>query len=180
MKSTLFKFALIALTIGGINISQAAPRAAKLARDDAEFLEKAAELNAAEIKAGNVAQTKGVSDHVKSMGAKLVKDHTESQIELNKLAGAKGAELPAEPAKSDTEQIERLEKAPAERFDKGFLEYQTKSHKTALDLFEKAAKGSKDAEIKAFAAKQLPVLKAHHEMLMKEPPAGTAKGARGR
>ena len=35
--------------------------------------------------------------------------------------------------------------------------------KKDIQLFEKASKDADDAEVKAFAAKTLPTLKAHHE-----------------
>jgi len=46
-------------------------------------------------------------------------------------------------------------------FDKGFIQAQVKSHQDAIDLFEKEASNGSDAELKAFANKQLPGLRAH-------------------
>jgi putative membrane protein len=46
-------------------------------------------------------------------------------------------------------------------FDKGFIEAQVKMHQDAVALFEKEANGGSDADLKAFAAKQLPGLRAH-------------------
>lgn len=46
-------------------------------------------------------------------------------------------------------------------FDRGFLDAQVKAHQEAIALFEKQANGNGDAELKAFAQKQLPGLRNH-------------------
>lgn len=46
-------------------------------------------------------------------------------------------------------------------FDKGFVESQVKAHQDAIALFEKQANSGSDSDLKAFAGKHLPGLKAH-------------------
>ena len=46
-------------------------------------------------------------------------------------------------------------------FDRGFIESQVKAHQDAIALFEKQATGGNDADLKAFAQKQLPGLRNH-------------------
>ena len=46
-------------------------------------------------------------------------------------------------------------------FDKGYIDSQVKAHEEAISLFEKEANGGSDAQLKAFASKQLPGLRAH-------------------
>jgi putative membrane protein len=46
-------------------------------------------------------------------------------------------------------------------FDKGFIDSQVKAHQEAIALFEKEASGGSDPDLKAFASKQLPGLRAH-------------------
>ena len=46
-------------------------------------------------------------------------------------------------------------------FDKGFIDAQVKAHEEAIELFEAEANTGSDAELKAFAAKQLPGLRMH-------------------
>jgi putative membrane protein len=46
-------------------------------------------------------------------------------------------------------------------FDKAYIDDQVKAHQDAIALFEKEASGGSDAELKAFAAKQLPGLRGH-------------------
>ena len=46
-------------------------------------------------------------------------------------------------------------------FDRGFVDAQVKAHQEAIALFEKQANGGGDADLKAFAEKQLPGLRNH-------------------
>jgi putative membrane protein len=46
-------------------------------------------------------------------------------------------------------------------FDRGFIAAQVTAHQNAIALFEKEASGGSDPDLKAFAAKQLPTLRAH-------------------
>ena len=46
-------------------------------------------------------------------------------------------------------------------FDRGFIEAQVKAHQDAIALFETQVNGGGDAELKAFAQKQLPGLRNH-------------------
>ena len=55
-----------------------------------------------------------------------------------------------------------MEKSGAD-FDKDYMSMMIDDHKDDIDKFEKAADNCKDADIKAFAARTLPVLKKHLE-----------------
>lgn len=46
-------------------------------------------------------------------------------------------------------------------FDKAYAEQMVKDHDKTVALFEDAAKNAVDADLKAFANKTLPTLKAH-------------------
>lgn len=46
-------------------------------------------------------------------------------------------------------------------FDRGFIDSQVKAHEDAVALFEKQSSSGSDAELKGFAAKQLPGLRGH-------------------
>jgi putative membrane protein len=46
-------------------------------------------------------------------------------------------------------------------FDRGFVEAQVKAHQEAITLFEKESSNGSDSDLKAFATKQLPALRAH-------------------
>lgn len=54
-----------------------------------------------------------------------------------------------------------LAKKSGADFDKEYVDLMVKEHKSDVKLFEKAAKGAEDSEIRSFASRQLPALQAH-------------------
>nr|WP_246229545.1 DUF4142 domain-containing protein [Mucilaginibacter humi] len=48
-------------------------------------------------------------------------------------------------------------------FDKAYVDKMVSDHKSTVDLFESESKNSKDADLKGFADKTLPTIKAHLE-----------------
>lgn len=128
------------------------------------FVQKAGTSGMGEVKLAEAATTKGTSEHVKTVAAKLVADHTKANTKLAALATAKSITIP-EPTEKDKKMQEHvLDKSGAE-FDAAFLEHMAKCHEKDIALFEKAAQELKDPELKAFAQQTLPVLKSHAEMI---------------
>lgn len=154
------KTSKIVAALSGVVLAFAAH--AEASKKDQEFMQKAAAGGLYEVSAGNLAQTKGQSEGVKSFGAMLVKDHSAANEELKALAASKGVTLPSTlPAAKQ----KRLDKISADKnFDKEFVkEVGLDDHKQDIKLFEKAGKDADDADVKAFATKTLPTLKAHRE-----------------
>jgi putative membrane protein len=60
-----------------------------------------------------------------------------------------------------THQTEPWMSATGAAFDRGFIESQVKAHQEAISLFETQASAGSDADLKAFAQKQLPGLRNH-------------------
>jgi putative membrane protein len=135
---------------------------AEVSKKDQEFFTKAAGGGLYEVEAGKLAQTKGQSEGVKSFGGMLVKDHGAANDELKALASKKGAILPAGVPADKQKKLDKLSKE--KDFDKEFVnEVGLDDHKVDIALFEKTSKDADDADVKAFAAKTLPTLKAHRE-----------------
>jgi putative membrane protein len=140
----------------------AAAPATKLSRGDHNFFTTAAEDGMAEVELGKLAQQKGSSEQVKSFGATMVTDHTKAGDELKALAGSKGVTLPSTPGKHQKD-IDKLGKKSGADFDRDYAKHMVDAHKKAVSLFQKTAKSSGDADVKAFAAKTLPTLQQHLE-----------------
>ncbi len=134
--------------------------AAGLTKGDQEFLEKAAVGNLFEIEAGKMALARGKKEDVKLLGEQSVSDHTKNAQELGRLAQAKGVKLPTElPA----DRKKKLQAWSASRnFDGLYLSaLGYNGHSQDLALFEKASKQAKDKDVRAYAARTLPILKMH-------------------
>lgn len=134
------------------------------AQDDAGFMVKAASGGMMEVELGRLAQQKASSQRVKEFGQMMVNDHSKANEELKALAAKKNIVLPSTPGDEAQEHISDLTKLSGAEFDKKYMKLMTKDHQEDVSLFEKAAEDAKDPEVKAFAAKTLPVLKNHHQM----------------
>ncbi|MDB5861005.1 MAG: hypothetical protein JWQ76_4694 [Ramlibacter sp.] len=134
--------------------------AADLSKSDQQFFEKAAAGGMYEVEVGKLAESKAQDPDVKAFGAMLVKDHSAANDELKALAQKKGVTLPAALPKHEQGELDKL--AKARNFDKEFIhEVGLEDHKKDIKLFEKTSKNAKDPDVKAFAAKTLPTLRAH-------------------
>lgn len=136
----------------------------KLDRHDQEFLRKAAEINLVEIELGKVAEKASTDPKVKKYAESIVKDHSEANQKLARLAASKGYALPGQISSWDRHALNSLEKEQGEKFNKEFLSFNVKGHEKAIDLYERMGARSQDADIKAFAEKMIPHLKEHLAM----------------
>lgn len=132
--------------------------------DDTKFAVKAANGGLMEVQLGKLAQTKGTSPKVIEFAKMMVEDHSKANKELMAIAGAKTITLPAILDNKTQKDYNDLAKLNKGEFDKAYTDYMVKDHKEDIDAFEKEAKDGKVAELKAFAAKTVPILKHHLEM----------------
>lgn len=154
------KISAVTLALCGLALSLGAH--AQASKKDQEFMNKAAAGGLYEVQAGTLAQDKGRSPSVKSFGAMLIKDHTTANEELKALASSKGVTLPTAVPADKKKRLDKI--AQAKDFDKKFVdEVGVDDHQKDIKLFEKASTDADDAQVKAFAAKTLPTLKAHRE-----------------
>ena len=155
---TILRTTLIAaLAAGAATLAMAAD---PVARADKEFFNKAAAGGMFEVEAGKLAESRGKAAGVKEFGSMLVKDHGAANEELKALADKKGVKLPSALPAEHRKTLDKL--AKSKKFDQDFIrEVGLKDHKKDIGLFEKTSKGAKDPDVKAFASKTLPTLKAH-------------------
>lgn len=133
-----------------------------LSRADTAFLKQAAENGHAEIESSRVALQKGSHAEVKRFAQMMIDDHTKTGQELSALASAKGLQVPTEPSMVQKGKMKILEARDGASFDRHYAEAMgVEAHKDTIKLFEKAAKGADDADVKAFATKTLPALQHH-------------------
>ena len=132
--------------------------------DDTKFAVAAANGGLLEVQLAKLAQTKSVTPKVLAFAKMMVDDHSKANKELMAIAGTKTITLPAildNKTQKDYDDMAKLSKA---EFDKAYTDYMVKDHKEDIDEFQKEADNGKDAELKAFAAKHVPILKHHLEM----------------
>jgi putative membrane protein len=109
-----------------------------------------------EVHMGQMAEKQGQSADVKKIGATMVADHTKATNELMTLAQTKGVKL-------DTRH--KMDKMDSANFDRMYLDQMVKDHTQDIAEFQAEAKSGMDAEVKAFAKKQLPTLQKHLKLV---------------
>lgn len=132
-----------------------------VSEEDSEFAVEAASGGMMEVQLGELAQQKASSQRVKDFGAMMVRDHTKANDELKSLAGMKNITLPPAPGEDHMEHIKKLTAKSGKEFDRDYMKMMVDDHQEDVDKFEKCSKDGKDADLKAFASKTLPVLRAH-------------------
>jgi putative membrane protein len=131
------------------------------AQADAKFVTDVADINYAEIKLGELAQTKAARSEVKELGKMMVKDHTKANSELMALAQKKGFSFPEGPSNDAISDYNSMNDLTGTDFDKKYCDKMVSGHKDAIDKFEKAATDCQDADLKTWASNMLPALHMH-------------------
>ena len=129
------------------------------------FYATAARGGMAEVELSKVAQTKASNSEVKKFAQMMVADHTKANAELKSVAGKKSVDLPADLATADRAALEELNGLSGAQFDRTYVNAMVDAHETDVQLFEDQAGDDSDPEAKAFAAKTLPTLQKHLEMI---------------
>ena len=132
---------------------------------DLAFMNSAAPSNMAEVELGKMASTKAASNDVKQFGQKMVEDHSKANDELKQLAAQKKVMLPPDVMPGHKQLMEKLSKLSGADFDKEYVAAMVEAHEKDVAAFENVSKTAADADVKAFAAKTLPTLKMHLEMI---------------
>ncbi len=143
---------------------QGANGTASLNQQDRDFLTKAAAGGLMEVGAGRIAAEKASNDAVKQCGKKMVEDHGNANKELTSLLQQKG--LPTEQQLPADEQMkqDRLSKLSGAQLDQQYMETMVSDHTKDVAEFQKEAANAQDPDVKAFAAKTLPILEQHLQL----------------
>jgi putative membrane protein len=140
---------------------------------DAKFVEAASAAGLAEVSLGKLGAAHGQSDAVKAFGQQMVDDHTKANEELNTIAGGKSIPVSKLPMASDTSAASKIGNMKGDEFDAAFKKRMVQDHEKVVKLFTKESTAGKDPDLKAFAAKTLPILQHHLEMAKQLPSTGT-------
>jgi putative membrane protein len=132
----------------------------KLTLQDRDFLERAAQGTNAEISIGALTPDRARRPEVASFGQLMVSHHTGVKKELAALARKRRIALP-ESLGAEQQSFDRLLERRGEEFDREFARVMVESHQTARQLFQNAAAGAADPELKSFASKTLPMIEMH-------------------
>jgi putative membrane protein len=128
----------------------------------AEVLGKLHRSNLKEIHMGQMAKDHGTLEDVKAFGATLVKDHTEADTKVAKLAKEKNIDLTV-----NSVPVERSNMPMGAGFDAAFARDMVQDHRKDVAEVEEARARTKDPQLKALLDGLLPVLKKHETIAQK-------------
>jgi putative membrane protein len=133
------------------------------------FVQEAANSDMYEVEAGKIAQQRGRSAAVRDFGAQMVAAHTETTTKLKAALKRSHADV-APPAHVDDRRqgmLDELRGAKDADFDNRYLAQQIAAHNEALILMRGYAKDGDNGDVKALAAKTVPVVQQHLDMAQK-------------
>ena len=102
-----------------------------------------------------------LSDAVGQFGRRMVHDHSDVNQELRQLASSKGVMVPQSLDEKDAAERDRLSKLSGREFDVAYMPDMVRDHKEDVSEFQKMAEKAQDPDVRAFAAKTLPMLQDH-------------------
>ena len=135
--------------------------AATTQASDQQFVTTATQANLAEIDAGRIAIERASNADVKKYAQQMIDDHGKANRELSTLARKKGFTVPEETDDDHKKMAADLAELNGADFDRKYIGMMVKDHVKAVALFEENAKLAKDADLRGFAEKMTPDLKAH-------------------
>jgi putative membrane protein len=151
----------VALMAVGLLAVPCAKAATKLSMADENFILAAAQGGMTEVKLGELAAQKGTRDDVKAFGQMMVKDHTAINDDLKALATQKGVTLPGSLDAKHQGMVEKMAALTSSEFDAAYVADMIKDHKMDAKDFKAESAKTKDADIKAFVDKSIPVVGEH-------------------
>ena len=156
--------AATALLAAGASIGAPAASAAAPSAQDKTFMGAAAQTNLAEITLGGIVKPKTSNDQTIEVANKTVSDHTTAQSQLTALAKQKGVTLPSAPNATQQAGAAKVSAADASTVDLTYGQVQVQGHQAALADIDKELSSGSDADTKAFATAQRPIVAMHLQM----------------
>jgi putative membrane protein len=147
------------------NTTAVGTTAGNVSNDDREFFTEAAQGGIFEVKMAQLVVGKTQNPEIKAFAQRMIADHTKANDELKALAAKKGVNLPTDFSDDHRKHYDDLAKLNGGDFDKEYVSMMVDDHDDDVEEFGEQANEADDADLKAFAAKTLPVLQSHQAQI---------------
>jgi putative membrane protein len=124
----------------------------------AKYLEAAAAANQFAIQTGELAQQRGTTDAIRSLGATIAQDHTTLQQQGDAVATQLGLTITPKLSRWQERAIEKLSAASGEHFDHKWLKIQAETQELTLALVLRGAIRGEAPAIRRLAQDALPTV----------------------
>ena len=140
-----------------------------LSTSDAAFMTTAARGGLAEVEMGRLAERNGHSEAVKRFGRTMVSHHGRSNQEMMALAQQKQITPPSTMGAEHQRIHDDLAKLRGGAFDRAYAQAMVRDHEEDLREYQAEARDGTDPDVKAFAARHVPLLQEHLRMAQRLP-----------
>jgi len=133
--------------------------------NDALFAAAAADSGLSELTLSQLGVQQATDPELKRFSERMIEDHTRLNNELRTLTAQKGIRIPEMVDVRSQFCAQSLAGLSGEKFDQCYAKAQFVAHMEAVAAFEAEAERGIDPDMKAMAARALPTLKSHLEMI---------------
>jgi putative membrane protein len=132
--------------------------AASPSQPDRQFLVAAAHDDMIEANQAQMAETQATRSDVKDLARTVDQDHRDSYWRLGELASKTGVTIPRGIDSGKDTTISELRHLKGTHFDSQFARDQVAADQREIAMFKREADYGRDPDVKAYAAKMIPVL----------------------
>lgn len=133
---------------------------------DSEFLTKAASGGMLEVQLGQQVAARATTPEAKKFAQQMITDHQKANAELKALAARKNITLPAALGEDHASVMRKVLEEKGGDLDQQYLKEMLEDHEEDVKEYTDASVKAADPDIKAFAAKNIPVLRMHRDMAL--------------
>ena len=133
----------------------------QVTESDREFAIKAAMGGKHEVELGRLAADRASDSDVKAFANRMIQDHSRAGDELTQTTSRLGIKAPDGDEASFKQMVDRLSKLKGVEFDRAYMSEMVDDHMKDLSEIESYAKGDNNSELKAWAAKTVPIVREH-------------------
>jgi putative membrane protein len=149
VKRFLLGISFLALSGAGSLQAQQDP---KPSSQDKGFLQRAFQVNQAQIQMGQLAGQRATSDEVKQYANHLAADHTKANDELQQLANSNSIQLSSNLDPKQQAILNRLQKANGKDFDREFLRTQMRIQRQNISMLKNEADKGLNPQFRGWAS----------------------------
>ncbi|SFH46067.1 DUF4142 domain-containing protein [Pedobacter insulae] len=131
-----------------------------------EFVEQAAIGGMMEVESSARMIKHTENPDIQTLATIMVKDHGAANAELKSIAKKEEIFFPQSLPAEKLAKINTLDSLQEETCNRFYADLMVEEHKAAIALFSAASESESNPEIRAFAKKHLPILKAHYAHAM--------------
>ncbi len=132
-----------------------------LSKDDQAFVAKVSQGGMFEVAASKVAEDKAQAQNVKDQANTEVRDHERVGSKLKSIASANGDNFPTDLNADFADRVAKLNALSGKAFDHAYIAEMKTIHALDGAAFAKEAKTGQNADLKAFAAETVWIVKLH-------------------